>query len=181
MKYDLGIGVPYYPENRICKVCMDYLRTILELEIKDNVKIFIFENHIGLSNAKNVILDELLKECKYITFIDSDDRIAVDYIDKILEAIKTNKPIYQTKFSIIDDLHIDTTLKNRNTGVIYRNDIIKDLRFNSSRNFGEDKEFNDNLREYEVELVDTIYYYNYGINENCITYKYSRGEIKEFN
>lgn len=182
MKYKLGIGIPYYPENRICKVLFSYLKEILYLQIKDKkeVKLFIYENHDGMSKAKNIILDELLKDCEYITFIDSDDRVKYNYIDKIIEAIKTKKEIYMTNFYIIDDKRIDKELKNRNTATIYRNDIIKDLRFNENRNFGEDKEFNDNLREYKVELIDTDYYYNYGINNDCITYKYSRGELKEF-
>ena len=183
MKYKLGIGIAYYKQNRIVETCFKYLDTILNLEEKgheDEVLIVVFENDVGLAKARNRLLDELVPECSYITFIDSDDRIAPDYIEKILEAIKTNEPIYQTKFSIIDDLREDEVLKNRNTGVIYRNDIIKNVRYNESRNYGEDKEFNDNLREYSVKLIDTTYYYNYGINPECMSYKYSRGEITEF-
>lgn len=182
MKYKLGIGIAYYKQNRIVETCFKYLMEILELELKDidGVHLVVYENDVGLAKARNKLLDELVPECEYITFIDSDDRVAPDYIEKILEAIKTNEPIYQTKFSIIDDLREDEVLKNRNTGVIYRNDIIKNVRYNESRNYGEDKEFNDNLREYAVKLIDTTYYYNYGINPDSMTYKYSRGEITEF-
>lgn len=182
MKYKLGIGIAYYKQNRIVETCFNYLIEILKLELKDidGVHLVVYENDVGLAKARNYLLNELIKDCSYITFIDSDDRVEIDYIEKILEAIKTNKPIYQTKFSIIDDLRVDHELKNRNTGVIYRNDIIKNVRYNESRNYGEDKEFNDNLRGIPVELVDTIYYYNYGINKDCMTYKYSRGEITEF-
>lgn len=182
MKYKLGIGIGYYKQNRIVETCFKYLMEILELELKDidGVKLLVYQNEDGLAKARNKLLEELIKDCSYITFIDSDDRIAPDYIEKILEAIKTKAPIYQTDFYILDDLHRDTELKNRNTGVIYRNDIIKNVRYNESRNYGEDKEFNDNLRNYPVELIDTYYYYNYGINPDCMTYKYSRGEISEF-
>lgn len=183
MKYKLGIGIGYYNQNRIVETCFKYLETILDLEYKgheEEVYIYILENEVGLAKARNLILKELLPTCEYITFIDSDDRIAPDYIEKILEAIKTKVPIYQTDFYILNDLHRDKELKNRNTGVIYRNDIIKNVRYNESRNYGEDKEFNDNLRDYQVELIDTYYYYNYGINPDCMTYKYSRGEISEF-
>ena len=182
MEYKLGIGIAYYPMNRICETCFKYLIEILELELKDidGVHVAIYKNDVGLAKARNKLLDDLVPKCEYITFIDSDDRVAPDYIEKILEAIKTKAPIYQTDFYILDDLHRDTELKNRNTGVIYRNDVIKNVRYNESRNYGEDKEFNDNLREFRVELIDTYYYYNYGINPDCMTYKYSRGEITEF-
>lgn len=183
MEYKLGIGIGYYKQNRIVETCFNYLDTILELEQighEDEVYIYILENDVGLAKARNLILKELLPKCEYITFIDVDDRVAPDYIEKILEAIKSKAPIYQTDFYILNDLHHDTELKNRNTGVIYRNDIIKNVRYNESRNYGEDKEFNDNLRSYPVELIDTYYYYNYGINPDCMTYKYSRGEISEF-
>lgn len=182
MKYKLGIGIGYYKQNRIVETCFRYLMEILELELKDvdGVHLLVYQNEVGLAKARNKLLEELIKDCEYITFIDADDRIAPDYIEKILEAIKTKAPIYQTDFYILEDLHRDTELKNRNTGVIYRNDIIKNVRYNESRNYGEDKEFNDNLRDYPVELIDTYYYYNYGINPDCMTYKYSRGEIKEF-
>ena len=182
MKYKLGIGIGYYKQNRIVETCFNYLIEILKLELKDidEVKLLVYQNEVGLAKARNKLLEELIKDCNYITFIDSDDRVAPDYIEKILEAIKTKAPIYQTDFYILDDLHRDTKLKNRNTGVIYRNDIIKNVRYNENRNYGEDKEFNDNLRDYPVELIDTYYYYNYGINPDCMTYKYSRGEISEF-
>ena len=183
MEYKLGIGIAYCNMNKICETCFKYLDEILELEHKgheDEVYIYILENEVGLAKARNLLLKELVPKCHYITFIDSDDRIAPDYIEKILEAIKTNAPIYQTDFYILGDLHRDKELKNRNTGVIYRNDVIKDIKYNERRNYGEDKEFNDNLRDYPVELIDTYYYYNYGINPDCMTYKYSRGEITEF-
>lgn len=182
MKYKLGIGIGYYKQNRIVETCFKYLMEILELELKDidGVHLLVYQNEVGLAKARNKLLEELIKDCEYITFIDADDRVAPDYIEKILEAIKTKAPIYQTDFYILDDLHRDTELKNRNTGVIYRNDIIKNVRYNETRNYGEDKEFNDNLRSYPIELIDTCYYYNYGINPDCMTYKYSRGEISEF-
>lgn len=183
MKYDLGIGIPYYKQNNICEVCFNYLYEILQLQLEkikdEKVKLFIYENNEGISKAKNVILDNL-KDCKYITFIDSDDRVGIDYIETILKEIKNNDPIYQVRFHILKDIREDSELKNRNTGVIYRNDIINSLRFNENRNYGEDKEFNDNLRNFSVKLIDTDYYYNFGVNNDCISYKHSRGELEEF-
>lgn len=192
MKYNLGIGIAYYKQNRIVETCYNYLEEILELQLENlelkrimedkefSVVIRVYENEDGLAKARNKLLDELVPECEYITFIDADDRVAPNYIEKILEAIKSKAPIYQTDFYILNDLHRDYELKNRNTGVIYRNDIIKNVRYNESRNYGEDKEFNDNLRSYAVSMIDTYYYYNYGINPDCMSYKYSRGEISEF-
>ena len=60
-------------------------------------------------------------------------------------------------------------------------EVINQL-INENRNFGEDLEFNILVKEYNpsFEYIDTDYYYNYGINNNCISYKYARDEISEF-
>ncbi|MBE5825462.1 MAG: glycosyltransferase family 2 protein [Butyrivibrio sp.] len=56
-------------------------------ERNDRIKVFHKENG-GLSSARNKGLDEARGE--YICFIDSDDTIRADYLDKLYSAITTN-------------------------------------------------------------------------------------------
>ena len=62
----------------------------------------------------------------------------------------------------------------------YKNELIKNIRFDENRNIGEDTNFNNHFRKEVAKLIDTKYFYNYGINNECLCYKYSRGELQEF-
>lgn len=81
----------------------------LSIQLKDNVEVIVVDDgcheerfdkfkeftiiHLaknkGMSNALNVALDNAKGE--YIAFIDSDDMITMDYIDVLLDTIKTHK------------------------------------------------------------------------------------------
>lgn len=80
----------------------------LSIQLKDNVEVIVvddgcheerfdkfkefkiihLEQNEGMSNALNVALDNATGE--YIAFIDSDDMITMDYIDVLLETLKTH-------------------------------------------------------------------------------------------
>lgn len=181
MKYKLGIGIPYYKQNRITEILFKELCELIKTQLNyvDGVKLLVYENNEGIAKARNRLLNELIKDCNYITFIDADDYISFDYIEKIVKAIETENLIYITKYNINGNLQ-DQVLKNHVTGIIYKNEVIKDLRFNENRNIGEDTEFNSNFRNYNTTLIDTTYFYNLGINNDCLSYKFNRGEINEF-
>ena len=183
MKYKLGVGIPYCNNSEIARVTQEYLMEIIDIlvtDLKDEVKVLIYQNNEGIAKARNKLMEELLPECSYITFIDSDDRISKDYFIKILEALKSEDNIYMVRF-YVNNLEIEFEgLKNHATGVIYKNELIKNIRFDENRNIGEDTNFNNHFRKEVAKLIDTKYFYNYGINNECLCYKYSRGELQEF-
>ena len=187
-KYKLGVAIPYYRQNMLCEQLFNYLKEIIDMqmmyyELYDNIKVLVYENDIGLSKARNKLMEELIPECEYITFIDADDRISEDYLKMIYELIdSTNWDIYITDFYINHSKFDYDGLKNHVTGIVYRTELIKDIRFNENRNYAEDMEFNQEVRKLNPTMVNIpcSYYYNYGANNDCLTYKFSRGELDEF-
>ena len=187
-KYKLGVAIPYYKQNLLCEQLFNYLKEIIDMQIDyyffyDDIKVIVYENDIGLAAARNKIMEELIPDCKYITFIDADDRISEDYFKIIYDNILSNKyDIYMTEFYINHSKFEHDTLQNHVTGVVYRTDLIKNIRFNENRNVGEDMEFNNEVRKLNPTCI-TIpcqYYYNYGANKDCLSYRYARDEIGEF-
>lgn len=81
----------------------------LSIQLKDNVEVIVVDDgcheerfdkfkeftiihlkeNVGLSNALNIALEQAKGE--YIAFIDSDDMITMDYIDVLLDTIRTHK------------------------------------------------------------------------------------------
>lgn len=81
----------------------------LSIQLKDNVEVIVVDDgcheerfdkfkeftiihlkeNVGMSNALNIALEQAKGE--YIAFIDSDDMITMDYIDILLDTIKTHK------------------------------------------------------------------------------------------
>ena len=85
-KYKLGVAIPYYKQNLICSQLYNYLKEIIELQLdlyqlNDDILVLIYENEDGLPKARNILMEELIPQCEYITFIDSDDRIGNDYFE----------------------------------------------------------------------------------------------------
>lgn len=187
-KYKLGVAIPYYKQNLLCEQLFNYLKEIIDMQLyfynlNHDVKVLVYENDIGLPAARNKLMEELIPECEYITFIDADDRISKDYLFTIYRKIYTsNYGIYITEFYINHSKFEHDTLQNHVTGVVYRTDLIKNIRFNVNRNVGEDMEFNNEVRKLNPTCI-TIpcqYYYNYGANKDCLSYRYARDEIGEF-
>ena len=187
-RYILGVAIPYYKQNLLCEQLFQYLKEIIELELmyehlEDDIKVIVYENDIGLSKARNKIMEELIPECEYITFIDSDDRISKNFFAIIYETLmNVESDIFIIDFYINHSKFDNDGLKNHVTGVIYKTELIKDIRFNENRNFAEDMEFNQEVRKLNptIEYIPAAYYYNYGANNDCLTYRFSRGELNEF-
>lgn len=62
------------------------------LALEANPKVFIAKHiaNSGPSHARNIGID--LSNGRYVTFVDSDDFVSNDFVSKIVEALKTNKP-----------------------------------------------------------------------------------------
>lgn len=106
----ISVIVPVYNVEKYLRECIDsiLIQTFVDFEIilvddgstdssgeicdeyheKDSrIKVF-HKNNGGLSSARNKGLDEAKGD--YVCFIDSDDTIAKDYLEKLLKAVKTN-------------------------------------------------------------------------------------------
>lgn len=187
-KYKLGVAIPYYRQNMLCEQLFNYLKEIIDLQmIYDDlygiVKVLVYENDIGLSAARNRLMEALIPECEYITFIDADDRISVNFLDNMVDSINNyHYDLYITDFFINQSKFDYEGLKNHVTGIAYRSELIKGIRFNENRNIAEDMEFNNEVRKLNPTMMNIpcAYYYNYGANKDCLSYRYARDEIGEF-
>lgn len=187
-QYKLGVAIPYYKQNLICSQLYNYLKEIIELQLdlyqlNEDILVLVYENEDGLPKARNKLMNELIPQCEYITFIDSDDRIGNNYLEVAYDyLLNYDSDIFVSDFYINDSKFEYDGLKNHVTGVIYKTELIKNIRFNENRNIGEDMEFNQEVRKLnpEIQYLPCAYYYNYGANNDCLTYRYSRNELAEF-
>lgn len=140
----------------------------------------------GVSKARNIGLNTAKGE--YIAFIDSDDLVTNDYIEKILNKIFTEKFDYcfiswasYLNDKKVEDIIITNNPPQFNTCVwncIYNKKSIKNARFPENLQIGEEIEFNKQARiGKKSNIVDVLYIYNRG-RENSLTAQFSKGIIK---
>lgn len=147
-----------------------------------NIKVIHQENK-GVSIARNVGLD--IAQGQYIGFCDSDDDIANDYIETILNAIKTNKNYYWVGWkSNVNVGDPNLPMPNKEPiksnwavwGYVIRKDVIGNERFKNIIT-GEDIEFLSRILKGDYEIINKLLYiYNFN-NENSLCHRYARGEL----
>ena len=192
----IGIVIPYYNNSEKAKELWIELekeisRQFKEYNLIDKMEVWCLEDyyHEGLSITRNKAM-KFFKDhdFEWILFLDSDDMIndtyLIDLYNTVVEKEKEGFNLIQTAFYIMDNLvEVKDELPNHVTGICYKTDLIKDLEFDPRLQYGEDKDFSSKVskkdwkRYYEPKCKCI---YNYGMNNECLTYKYSRGEISEY-
>ena len=112
------------------------------------------------SKPRNIGLDNATGE--YVSFIDSDDLVSNDYIDKILEKTKEE---WDYCFISWDwkkgKVIINDNPPSWNTSIwncIYKRELIGNIRFNVNKNVAEDEEFNKRVRTgIKANIIDVLY------------------------
>jgi glycosyltransferase involved in cell wall biosynthesis len=176
----LSIIIPYYNTYKYTKKLLNELIKQLNNEVEiiliddgcnekrlDKYKeIKVIHLKVNSGNAsipRNIGLDKATGE--YITFIDSDDMISGDYIEKIFKKINKNPDIIFISWKSKKHYVIMENKPPRwNCSVwcrVYKRDIVKKIRFNKELNIAEDWEFNEQVK-YKTSLCikDIIYFYN---------------------
>lgn len=122
---------------------------------------------------------------EYIGFIDSDDMIADDYIESILEALKTNKDYYWIGWKTNESTG-EPNLPRPNEepikanwavwGYVIKKDLIGNERFKTNIRY-EDLDFLERVLKGDYGIIDKLLYvYNFE-NENSLSHRVARGEI----
>ena len=182
----LSIIIPYYNTYEYTKELLEKLMQQItdEIEviivddgcndsrldnlIKDKNNMLVlhrWENSGGASRPRNVGLDNAKGE--YITFIDSDDMVSDDYIDKIMKAIE-QKPdiIFLSWQSKAQRVIMNLNPPKWNCAVwcrVYKRETIGDIRFDEKLRVAEDWKFNQPIKyETKVCIKSIVYYYNNG-------------------
>lgn len=144
------------------------------------------KNNRGVSEARNAGLAVMKGE--YITFVDSDDEIAVNSLKPILELIEAeNLDVFYPRLHTYDEdgniigiipvddgsEHISSGLKaGRRTypATFYRREILANLRFSTFIPVGEDTVFNAMVQaRAEKVLYRPITYYKYYVREHSLS------------
>lgn len=123
------------------------------------------ENSGTASKPRNVGLD--VAKGEYIAFIDSDDIVINNYIEKILS--KTRKQpdiIYLSWKSKVHDIKIITRPSKWNCAVwcrVYKRELIGETRFDEKLRKAEDWVFNQQVKpKTSLVIKEQIYIYNNG-------------------
>lgn len=174
----LSIIIPFYKTHeeteRLLKVLRPQLTDEVEIIIINNsdittfkgVKTLFCESNGTASKPRNVGLDNAKGE--YITFIDSDDLVSEDYIEKILDKVEISDfdyCLFSWEYLNKDEKIIIQDLPPRfNTSIwncIYKKSLIGNNRFNEEMRRAEDADFNRRVRKGKKEnIIDILYYYN---------------------
>ena len=176
----LSIIIPYYDRfeqiNKLIGVLSPQLTDEVEVIVVDDcsptpIKILddrikvirLEENSGGASVPRNVGLDNATGE--YIVFIDSDDLVKQNYIEKILEKIKTTNFDYcffswESKAGKIIIRNNPPSWNCCVWNCIYKREKIGDIRFDPKLKIAEDYDFNLKVRTGKKEnIIDILYYY----------------------
>lgn len=184
----LSIITPYYD----CLPQIKRLANILEPQLRADVEWIIIddgchENELDLFDATIIHLSENsgcagiprnhgleLARGEYITFIDADDFVSVDFVKNILDKIETSdfdyclmswKSVYQQ--FVVDVVSGRPDWNCSVWGIVYKKDLIGNTRFSNSR-IAEDYTFNQEvLKGKEEKITDVMYFYDF--NENGIS------------
>ena len=201
----LGIGIPYYKNSEECEIAFKKLMKTLSWQIITETPMVVYEDgqvsewlvngynsgvvkvisnpaNKGVGYARNIILNELRKQkVDYILFIDSDDMVDCDYIIKMYNKCLENRyDLIESPFLVNKKPYIYSRRDNV-AGAAIRMDLIKDMIFDETVNISEDTLFihevytrKENL---ERAMIESNYYYNYGINPNSLMMRFERSEI----
>lgn len=160
------------------KICDEYAQ-------KDKRIIVIHKNNEGVSKARNVGIE--CAKGTYITFVDSDDFIHKDYIEKLYELCKHNNAdlsICGTKNILENEKVVKKSRKYKKnldkedgmkellnekyyTCVIwakmYKKELLKNIRFNEKTKIAEDLEVLykvlDKCKKISINTFENLYYY----------------------
>lgn len=195
----LGIGIPYYKNSSECEVAFKKLMKTLEPQVGGNITLIVYEdgqysnwlndyncdvivneNNKGVAVARNnILLTFLRNHFDYIMFIDSDDMVDCDFVSKMYtEACTSNADMIVSRF-IMNKKEISYPQRSNVAGICLKADFIKGLNFNEDYNISEDTLFIQEVykREPMIYMIDSNYYYNYGINPNSLMMRFERSEI----
>ena len=148
-----------------------------ELDTFNAIVIHLKENSGGASVPRNKGLDIATGE--YIAFIDSDDYVSDNYIDKILTNLKGQDYMFISWTHRLGDIIIRQEPPTWNCCVwncIYKRELIGNERFDPKLRIAEDYAFNKRVRRGTHNAIqDILYYYqdtpgslSKGGNDNAI-------------
>ena len=146
------------------------------------------QRNMGVSSARNRGLRFATGD--YIAFIDADDNVEGNYLERIYSEIDKGGWDYMVirfRFHSRNENYIgkfrSEQLKNYAVwGYIYRRDCIGNEKFNTNMNIAEDVEWLRRVLKGKKEYVldEVLYHYNWGINPNSLCKLYRKGKLSKY-
>lgn len=154
-------------------------------------KVFRKENG-GCSTARNMGLDNA--KGKYIAFIDADDLVPEDYVEKILEKSKGGYDVIDLSWRSLssEGAQHDHKLKDDNDWLsnpsvctrVFKRSFIGEIRFNEKKDSTEDEDFSRKLgyiyKDPEIKhgsITDYMYFYRTAVTNSKIK-RFKKGLMK---
>ena len=207
-KVVMGIIIPYYNNSLECELNFKRLMEDLDKQLTDDMILFVWEDgqasewlleykdkenivikgsleNKGVSYARNKGIEYLKDKVNYILFIDSDDVIENNYLPKMCEYCADNThEIIESTFLVKGQLapFMRDSVRSGVAGSALQTKIIGDFRFEENLQIGEDTEFMQkvcDLTKYRKKHAPTQYNYQLGANENSLTMRHIRKEIRK--
>lgn len=155
------------------------LLNILNSQINNDVEIIIEKDDCSITRGykRQLMIDRC--NSKYLAFIDDDDLVSKDYVQKILFAIESNPDCCSLQgelsyngFYVATFIHSidydewfeigDMHYRCPNHLNTIKTEIVKQVGYNKELHVGEDRDFSSRARDLlknEVKIDGTIYYY----------------------
>ena len=168
----------------------DKTRSIV-LNYEDNRIKFIHTKHFGVSNARNVGIEN--SKGKYITFVDADDEVSNDFIESLLNNFEKSVDIAMCQFTKKNKMYTNNKeiifinqkeaykyiLDRKYGGYVWNKMFLRDtiinkkIFFSTKLNMGEDTLFTATYLKYSKNIkIDSNKKYYYRKNDNQVTNKY---------
>lgn len=193
----LSIIIPYYKTLELTRFLLKILKPQLNEEteliiVNDGSNGYEFVNDAdvfinrktngGCTSARNDAIK--IARGDFIAFLDCDDYIESNYVETILNKInESNFDLCWISWNSLYGNAIVTSTEQPNIapwGCIYRASLLKHNLFNEKYLVKEEPEFWERLlsnKNLKIDYISTMIY-NYTIQENSLTRRYERGEIK---
>ena len=206
MKRKVTIIVPIYNSEKYLEECLDSIinQTYNNLEIilvndgstdrslsiiekysrLDKRIKYIYQKNSGVGEARNAGLDNSTGE--YISFIDSDDYVSLNFIEKLIDAIKESDLYSYCGINIDGKITFFTEEQNKLfirqvcTNKLYNAKYLKDIRF-TNHSYSEDLIFNYKLTfvsESFSSVREPLYFYRR--NEASISNNWTKNNEEIF-
>lgn len=167
----LSIIIPYYNTEEYT----NELLKVLDNQITEDVEVILIDdgsdeeycpkyewltvirtNNQGQSKARNLGINSSVGE--YIQFVDSDDMVSEDFIEKILKATEEKKDLIEFSWKSLNSERFNFRITNRSMfpGVVlrtFKRAYIGETRFNEKKDAAEDEDFSRRMG-YLTETVD---------------------------